>query len=89
MAFIGCERPDFVDFPKVVPVPEGHIRNVLLKCKVIQLFARLGIAFIGQLAVTVDDVVTAPLQFGGDRSLASPGNAFDQIIPDTHFALVR
>lgn len=66
MALIGHQGFDFVDIPKVVLVPKGHIRNVLLMRRAIQRFTRLGIALIRQLTVTVDGVVTALLQFGGD-----------------------
>ena len=89
MALIGHQGFDFVDIPKVVLVRKGHVRNALPMCRAIQRFARLRIALISQFAVTVDGVVTALLQFRGDSGLACPGNAFDQIVPDTHFALVR
>jgi hypothetical protein len=54
----------------MVPVPEGHTQTVLLILRGIQRFTRLGIALIGEFAVTVNDVIAAPLQFSGDRGLA-------------------
>ena len=79
MASIGHQGPDSVDIPKVMLVPKGHIQIALVMGRAIQRFTRLGlgIAFICQLTVTVDGVVTAALQFGCDWGLAAAGNAFD------------
>lgn len=37
---------------------------------------------IGQDPITVNDMVTPPLQLGGDGRFSSAGAAFDQIVPD-------
>jgi len=66
VASISGQRFDFVEIPKVVFVPKCHIRNALLERRGVERFARLWIAFIGQFAVTVDDVITSALQFDGD-----------------------
>ncbi|TCM51024.1 hypothetical protein C8J36_11031 [Rhizobium sp. PP-F2F-G48] len=66
VAPIGDQGFYFVGIPKVVLVAKGHIQNKPLMLRTIQRFTRFWIASIGQLAVAMDYVVTAPLQFGGD-----------------------
>lgn len=76
---------DPVDIPDVVGMPENYIQGPVLNTRsTIQRFTRLRIALIGQLSVAVNDMITAPLKFAGDRRLASAGNAFDQIVSDAH-----
>jgi hypothetical protein len=41
---------------------------------------RFEITPIGQLSITVDDVIAAPLQLATDRSFPGAGNAIDKII---------
>ena len=55
MALISDQGFDFV-----------YIPNVVLVHKTIQRFTSLWIAFIRQLSVTVDGVVTTPPQFVAD-----------------------
>ncbi len=66
MASIGDQGFDFVDVPKMVLVSKGHIRNVLQMRRAVQRFTRFWMTFVSQLAVAMDNVVTAPLQFSGD-----------------------
>lgn len=42
------------------------------------------IALIGQFIVTVNGMIAAPLQFFADRSFAGAGNAFNQIVSNSH-----
>lgn len=58
--------------------------NVVLMAGAIRRFTGFRIALISQLAVTMDCLVAAPLQFIADRAFASAGKAFNQIVPDAH-----
>lgn len=87
MSVVREQGLDPVDIPDVVGMSENYIQGPVLNTRsTIQRFTRLRIALIGQLPVAVNDMITAPLKFAGDRRLASAGNAFDQIIPDAHFS---
>ncbi len=66
MPSISDQRFDFGDIPNVVLVPKGRIQNALLTRRAIQRFTRPRIAFICQLAVTVDGVVPTLLEFSSD-----------------------
>ncbi len=43
-----------------------------------------GISYVGQLTVTVNDVVAASLQFCRDRRLATTGDTINQVVPLAH-----
>src|SRR2546421_698488 len=75
---------DAVDRPNPVRVAPGEAVRRAARRRPLQRVTGLGIADIGQLPVTVDDVAAAPPQFFGHRGLAAAGNAFDQIVPDAH-----
>ncbi len=78
-----------VDVLEMVSVTEGDINQILPGGGVAQGLACHRIAFIGELAVTMDDMVTALLQACRNRGLAGAGHAFDQNVSDAHFALIR
>ena len=61
-----------------------HVPDVVLVGEAISRFTGFGVASISQFAVTMDGVVAAPLQFIADRSLASAGEAFYQVVPPAH-----
>ncbi|QSW22813.1 hypothetical protein J0664_18845 [Rhizobium leguminosarum] len=82
---IGDHGFDFVDIPNVMLVHPSDSVGQALMGKPIQRFTSLGIADIRQFPVTVDDVITAPLQLFRHRGFAGAGNAFDQIVLDAHF----
>jgi hypothetical protein len=90
VAVISDHGPDFVYIPKpmlLLPYDFVHLARV---GRFIHRFSRPGIASIGQLTITMDDVVTAPLQFFSHRGFAGARHAFDQIISDAHpIALTR
>ena len=62
----------------------SHMPNMVLVRAAIRWFTSIRIALIGQFIVTIDSMVTAPLQFFANRRFAGAGNAFDQIISDAH-----
>jgi len=59
--------------------------NVVLLCEALPRFTSFRIAPISQFAVTMNGMVAAPLQFIAARSFAGAGNAFNQIISNTHW----
>ena len=73
MAVVGHQRSDLI-----------YVPNMVLVGKPMHGFARLWIALISQLSVTIDGMATAPPQFVADGRLAGAGNAFDQIVSDAH-----
>jgi hypothetical protein len=81
---ISDHGPDFVYIPKpmlLLPYDFTHLARV---GRFIHRFSRPGIALIGQLTITVEDVGTAPLQFFSHRGFAGARHAFDQIVSDAH-----
>jgi hypothetical protein len=66
MAVISRECSDFLNVPDPAAMLAGAI---------IQGLAGFWIAKIGQLPITVDAVVTTPLQFIADRGFTGAGNA--------------
>src|SRR5438874_3632332 len=58
--------------------------NVVLVREAIRRFTSLRIALISQFPVTINGMVTTPLQFMADRRFAGAGNAFNQIISHAH-----
>ena len=88
MALVGHMGPDLFDIPDMVRLHKGQI-PVALPLRGIQRRARLGIALVSQFAVAMDDMIAAPLQFGGDGGLAGPRDALDQVVPDAHSASLR
>lgn len=83
-AVIGDHGFDFVYIPKqMLLLPYGLVHLALVG-RFTNRFPRLWIAPIFQFPVTMDNVVTAPLQFFGYRGFASAGHAFNQIIFNTH-----
>ena len=65
-------------------LPYGPVHLALMD-RFINRFSCLWIAPIFQLPVTVEDVITAPLQFFSHRGLARAGDSLDQIISLTYF----
>jgi hypothetical protein len=90
VAVISDHGPDFVYIPKpMLLLPYDFVRLARVG-RFIPRFSRPGIALIGQLTITMEDVVTAPLQFFSHRGFAGARHAFDQIISDAHpIALTR
>lgn len=66
-------------------LPYGLVPLALME-RFFQRFPRLWIAPIFQLPITIDDMVTAPLQFFSHRGFAGARHAVDQIISNTHSA---
>ncbi len=58
--------------------------DVVVVSGAIRRFTSFRIALISQLAVTMNCMVAASLQFIADRGLASAGEAFNQIIRGAH-----
>jgi hypothetical protein len=61
-----------------------YVPDVVLVSEAIPRFTGFGIAPVSQLAVAMNGVVAAPLQFIANGSLAGAGKAFDQIILPAH-----
>ena len=61
-----------------------YIPDVVLVSEAFHRFTSFRIAPVSQLAVAMNGVVAAPLQFIANGSLAGAGKAFDQIIPPAH-----
>jgi hypothetical protein len=57
---------------------------VVLVSGALRRFTCFRITLVSQLAVAMNGVVAAPLQFIANGSLAGAGKAFDQIIPPAH-----
>jgi len=90
VAVISDHGFDFVHIPKLMLLLPYDLVHLALMGRFIHRFPRLWIAPINQLPVTVEDVVTAPLQFFSHRGLAGARHAFDQIVSDAHpFTLTR
>ena len=69
----GDQSPYFVLIPYVV-----------LVCGAIRRLTGARITLICQLAIAVNGMVTAPLQFIADRRLTSARKTLDQVVPDAH-----
>src|SRR4051812_550333 len=70
---VRCESLDRLDAPDVVLVgPTGR------------RLARVRVALVGEVGVTVDRVVTAPLQFLAHRCLAGATDALDEEVALAH-----
>ena len=61
-----------------------YIPDVVLVSAALRRFTSFRVALVSHLAVAMNGVVAAPLQFIADGSLAGAGKAFDQIIPPPH-----
>ena len=70
---VGNQGLYFVYIPDVVLVSADLRRSTSFR-----------IPLVSQLAVAMNGVVAAPLQFIANGSLAGAGKAFDQIIPPAH-----
>jgi hypothetical protein len=87
-AMIGNHGFDFVDIPKQVLVLPYDFIDFTLMGRFNQRHPRLWIAPILQFPIAVEDMVTTALQLFSYRGFAGSGNAFDQVISDTHFRFV-
>lgn len=77
MGGVGSNGPDLVDGPNPVRVSPGDA--ILAFGWSWQCLACFGVADIGQDPVTMDDMITPPLQFGSDRRFSSAGTAFANV----------
>jgi hypothetical protein len=73
LILVSDQGPYLIDIPDVVLVGDG-----------IRRLTSFRVASVSQFAVTVDSMVTPPLQFIADRGLAGAGKAFDQEILPAH-----
>lgn len=84
VAVISDHGFDFIDIPKQVLVPPQDLVHFTLMDRFGQRRACLWIAPIPQFPIAVEDVVTPPLQLFSHRGFTGAGNAFDQIVSDSH-----
>jgi hypothetical protein len=61
-----------------------YVPDVVLVSETIPRFTGFGIAPVSQLAIAMNGVVAAPLQFVANGGLAGAGKALDQVIPPAH-----
>jgi len=77
------------EYGRFIPVGDQgfyfvYIPDVVLVSAALRRFTSFRIALVSQLAVAMNGVVAAPLQFIANGSLAGARTAFDQIIPPAH-----
>ncbi|CCM76021.1 hypothetical protein BN77_3209 [Rhizobium mesoamericanum STM3625] len=77
----NSESPDLVDRPKPVRISPKRCGPRLRVVLTVPCLFRVADT---EDPVTVDDMVTTPLQFRSDRRFSSAGTAFDQILLDSH-----
>ena len=81
MALVSDQGCDLVHVPDVVPVQELCSFGVVAS---VQPLAGLRIAPVGQFAIALDGVQTAPLQLIADRGLPGARPALDEIVANAH-----
>jgi hypothetical protein len=84
-AVISDHGFNFVDIPKEMLMAPCGLVQVTTMGRLNQRRSSLWIAVILQFPITVEDVITAPLQLLSHCGLAGARDAFDQVISDAHF----
>ena len=88
IALVSDQGFHLIDVPEMMPVTKGDISRILPARSIAQGLACHRIAFVGELSVTMDDMMAALPQACRNRGLARAGHAFDQNVSDAHFALI-
>jgi hypothetical protein len=68
----------------VLGAPLDEASTIRKGYRLINRASSFGISYIGQLPVTVNDVVAASLEFYRDRRLATAGDTINQVVPPAH-----
>lgn len=63
--------------------------NMVLMRGGVRRFTGFRIALISEFPVAINGMIATPPQFFADRSLASAGNAFNQIISHAHGQMIH